>query len=253
MNIFEAVGDDRPNRPVLLLMTGTPLSSRGWVSALDGVAETLARYGMVVAVAQRRSGPTSCDGCSFGMLIRVVQDQKAAVRYLRAEAATLRLDGDRILSGGFSSGGIVALIANYYTDEDAAPDLRVLLDSLGGWEGEQGTPGVSSAVAGNVVLAGMAYDLKDRPEFVEADEPPVFFVHGSFDVEHPCGRSVIDGSDPPVYRYGACALHERAQEVGLFSHLFLVAGDHDRPPEAVADWVSALMWWTRTVLEGGPG
>ncbi len=70
-----------------------------------------------------------------------VEDSKCAVRYLRAHAAELHINADKMAVIGGSAGGYLSLMVGYTPDR---PEL----------EGQGGNPGVSSAVAVVVDLYG---------------------------------------------------------------------------------------------------
>lgn len=124
-----------------------------------------------------------------------IHDVKAAIRWTRANANALGIDPGRIAIQGFSAGAHLALIAA------GTPGLPE-------FEGESGTPGVSSEV--NAVVAmfpptGFSADEKPEPgvqkasallgegadaaaaqaispiTYVSAAFPPVFFIHGTSD------------------------------------------------------------------------
>jgi acetyl esterase/lipase len=144
-----------------------------------------------------------------------VHDVKAAIRYLRANAATYRLDPTRIATMGTSSGGWVAAMAGVAA---GIPEL----------EGDLGNPEESSDVQAVVDLfgptdflqmdahrpeGGMLHDTPDSPEsalmgfpiqtdpaavqkanpasYVGAGSPPIFICHGMQDPLVPCHQSEL--------------------------------------------------------------
>ena len=140
-----------------------------------------------------------------------IEDVKAAVRWLRAHAATYRLDPDRFGAAGASAGGhLVALLG---TAGDAA-DL----------EGTGGSPGVSSRVQAVLdvcgptdflqfhgrgapvgpdtdgglfdrLLGGRIHEKQDLARranpiaYVSKDDPPFLLVHGARDTVVPLDQS----------------------------------------------------------------
>lgn len=156
-----------------------------------------------------------------------IQDVKAAVRWLRANAKAYNIDPNRIGVWGHSAGG----------------HLAALLGTSGGvaeLEGDGGSPGQSSRVQAVVNLAGVidvlkqpwAQDdphtaagrlvggaVKDKPDlvrqtnpmtYITKDDPPVLTVHGEKDTAVPLIQSE--------------ALHEALQKAGVPSQLVIVPG-----------------------------
>lgn len=134
-----------------------------------------------------------------------VEDAKCAVRWMRANAAQLHVDPDRIGIIGGSAGGYLSLMVGY-----TAGDKRL--------EGHGGHEGVSSAVQAVVDLYGptdfdrpIAHDnptvtdflgkhFKDDPELfrfaspinhVDAKDPPTFVLQGTIDSIVPVEQSDI--------------------------------------------------------------
>lgn len=136
-----------------------------------------------------------------------LHDVKAAVRYLRAQAASLRIDATRIGAAGGSAGGhLVALLA-------VSPQRK-------DWEGDGGNPGLSSAVqavaafnpavdlvsfgqrlpgdASNSVAAFLGGPFASKPDLwkdatpithVSKHSPPFLFLHGDADTTVPIAQS----------------------------------------------------------------
>ncbi|MBI5689027.1 MAG: alpha/beta hydrolase [Verrucomicrobia bacterium] len=77
---------------------------------------------------------------------QAVHDAKAAVRFVRANASQLKVDGGRVVALGYSSGAYLAAMVGY------TPNLREL-------EGEGANLDVSSRVSAVVAMAGV-YDRR---------------------------------------------------------------------------------------------
>jgi acetyl esterase/lipase len=144
-----------------------------------------------------------------------VRDVKAAIRHLRANAGTYRIDPDRIATMGNSSGGWVATMAGVTA---GVPEL----------DGDLGNPGQRSDVQAVVDLygptdflqmdahrpaGGLVHDAPDSPEsavmgfpiqtdpdavrranpaaYVTAASPPIFICHGMQDDLVPCHQSEL--------------------------------------------------------------
>ncbi len=144
-----------------------------------------------------------------------VHDVKAAIRFLRANAASYGLDPDRFATMGNSSGGWIAAMAGLTS---GVPEL----------EGDLGHAGQSSSVRAVIDLfgptdflamddhrlpGGQVHDAPHSPEstvmgfpiqtdrpavekanparYVSADSPPIFIAHGTADPLVPANQSEI--------------------------------------------------------------
>lgn len=132
-----------------------------------------------------------------------IEDTKCAVRWMRANAAELQVDPDRIAVIGGSAGGHLSLMAAYSSD---VPEL----------EGQGGHAGVSSAVAAVVDLYGPTNftlpEVRDHPVLlngfkktydeapdlyrlaspithVDANDPPTLVIQGTIDTIVPTSQS----------------------------------------------------------------
>ena len=160
-----------------------------------------------------------------------IQDVKAAVRWLRANAKTYNIDPDRIGVWGHSAGGHLAALLGTSGGVDAL-------------EGDGGSAGFSSRVQAVVNLAGVI-DLLKQPwaqdnagtaagrlvggavqdkldlvkqtnpiTYITKDDPPVLTIHGENDTAVPLIQSE--------------SLHEALRKAGVESQLVIVPGyGHD--------------------------
>lgn len=146
------------------------------------MARAFARQGLVVAAVDYRLRADTYP--AYPVASRDAQhDVQAAVRWLRANAAALRLDPERIAVTGHSAGAITALRVATHPDDP----------------GESGTPDERSAVAGVLAVSGfLAGD-------VGAATPPLRMLHGTDDTLVP-----ITWADDTCKRWevagGACDL-----------------------------------------------
>ncbi|HEX5049437.1 MAG TPA: alpha/beta hydrolase [Gammaproteobacteria bacterium] len=124
-----------------------------------------------------------------------LHDVKAAIRWTRANAAKIGVDADKIAVAGYSAGGMLALMAAGTNDK---PEF----------EGDVGTPGVSSKVnacigvyplASATIARGLWEEGKATPEAIAAASPttyisanfaPTIFIHGTDDTTVPLTSSI---------------------------------------------------------------
>src|SRR3954454_7389521 len=176
----------RPS-PAALFVHGGSWAS-GDKASSEGAPETveLLRRGYLVAAINYRLFPNY-------VFPAQIEDVKCAVRYLRANAASLNVDPDRIGAWGASAGGqLVSLLG--------------VTDPTAGLEGDGGYEGVSSSVAAVVDMFGRA-DLSEVPQtrpdllpvfggaqelaryspvtYVSPDDPPFLILHGNYDTTVP--------------------------------------------------------------------
>jgi len=218
--------DHRTKRPaVVLIHGGAFLSGDKTSDFMPDMAKNYAIRGYVAFSINYRMANSFADillhPTSLQPVLIAAEDAKAAVRYARANAASLRIDPDRIMIGGHSAGAITSLYYAYMPD---AP------------EGSSGTPGVSSAVQGVAIASGeMKYQafcdsidastnqpigcmLTHSPPIdytndIQAGNEPLLMVHGTVDKVIP----YINGEE----------VNKRAQAVGLDHSFITIAGaDH---------------------------
>ena len=196
-DVYRPPGDVPPGgRPAVLLVHGGSWR-QGDRSQLRGYGILLGRAGYVcVAPEYRLLGESPWPAA--------IEDVKAALRWVRASAASLGVDAGRIAVEGNSAGAHLALLAA------GTPDVAAL-------EGSGGNEGVSSSVAAVVAVYAPTSFFADAslresgglPFLVLAEEgdeeaaalaspvrhvspsfPPTFLVHGTTDTTVPVSASV---------------------------------------------------------------
>ncbi|MCH7713536.1 MAG: alpha/beta hydrolase [Chloroflexi bacterium] len=158
-----------------------------------------------------------------------IQDVKASIRWMRANAEMLGIDPSLIVVAGKSAGGHLALLAA------GTPDLKE-------FEGDGGNPTVSSRVAAVVGVSPVTtvIDRARTPDFepmfgkdpsdelviaaspvsyADANYPPALFLHGTSDDRVPHSTTMV--------------MYQKLEDAGVPVDLHLFAGqDHffDREP-----------------------
>ncbi|MEV0614692.1 cellulose binding domain-containing protein [Nonomuraea sp. NPDC050404] len=196
-------------RPLVIWHSGSAWSSDDGKRGADAIAAELNARGFAVAGVSVRSS-------SQAVFPAQVHDVKAAIRWLRANAATYQLDPNRFAMMGDSSGGWLTEMATF-------------TGGVSSLEGTVGTTGVSSSVqaglafysptdflqmnAQNLPGGGLDHDSPVSPEsqligcaiqtcpakvalanpinYVDSADPPLLFLHGQADFLVPHGQSVL--------------------------------------------------------------
>jgi Secretion system C-terminal sorting domain/Carboxylesterase family len=205
MDIVQPKGDTMSKRPAIVFAFGGGFVY-GERSSMSPFCEYFSKKGYVCITIDYRLWdlygigrvPDSIGIAQIGT--QAMQDMKAAIRFLRKDAATTnkyRIDPDNIIAGGVSAGAITAMLVGHLDSTDVIADFyRATVISEGGFEGNSGTPGYSSTVKGILNMSGGLY----RKEIIDKNDPPFASYHGTIDdvVPYGLGKNVYgflnDGS-----------------------------------------------------------
>src|SRR6516165_6587393 len=134
---------------------------------------------------------------SQGLWPAQIHDTKAAIRWVRANAAKIGIDADKIAIAGYSAGGMLSLLAG--------------TNGMAEFEGNGGNAGVSSNVQAGIgvyplastTIAGNLFptnvSAEERTKLMEAATPtkyigktfaPTIFIHGTADTTVPLSSSI---------------------------------------------------------------
>ena len=221
LDLYQPAGDAAAARPLLVWIHGGSFA----IGSRDGPLEALvgrdwARRGYVVAsISYRLCGTLSAEAVDDAY-----EDAAAAVAWLRAHAATYRIDPGRVVVGGASAGAITALQVGFTPDRSAG-------------EGGAGDPSHADAV---LSMAGTWL-----PSVAEAGEPPVLMAHGTADPILPfaaaeafCTAAVAAGVDCRFHAYDAghesLVAHVEDIEARSFAFLYEVLDLGGGPPSTLA-------------------
>jgi acetyl esterase/lipase len=167
LDLYQPTGDAVAQRPALVWIHGGGFTT-GDKSTGASRATYFARLGyVVVSINYRLLSPDGCGGtrepppsCEQAV-IAAQHDAQAAVRWLRANADTYRIDPDRIAAGGASAGAVTSLIVSWRPEDP----------------GDSGNPGPSSRVRAAVSISGGI----PTNEFIDSSDSPALFIHGTED------------------------------------------------------------------------
>jgi predicted esterase len=177
LDIYEPTGDTVTARPVVIDAHGGGFA--GGSKSLTWATASLVRRGFVVASINYRLVPANsnlvCDADDpdpdpncITTVQNAVNDAQAAVRWLRANATTYRIDSTRIAIQGSSAGGAIATAVGVVpaTDESS------------------GSPGYPSNVSAWVSKsAGLPDPIIDT--YIDAGDPPGMLFNGTADEDVP--------------------------------------------------------------------
>jgi acetyl esterase/lipase len=213
--------------PVLIYLAG---NGWGWYGGINRTQHSVeiqsaARHGYVAASVDYREAHRGGTGATQNVFPAQVHDVKAAVRWLRANAAKYDIDPSRIGAAGWSSGGHLALMLG-------------LTDASDGLEGDGANPGYSSRVqalvsAGGPTELASCYKALEWPvgtflgaspeeepakykaaspvTYATRDDPPILLIHGDSDREVPFSQAVL--------------LDAKLKEVGVNHSLIVQEGE----------------------------
>jgi len=167
LDLYEPTGDTVSRRPAVVYVHGGGFSA-GDKSAGADFATYFAKRGYVAtSINYRLLAPSGCGGASapspecVSAALAAQHDAQAAVRWLRANASTHRVDPDRIAMAGSSAGAITSLLAAWRSDDP----------------GSSGNPGHPSAIDGAVSISGGT----PSNAFINGGDAPAIFFHGTAD------------------------------------------------------------------------
>ncbi|HNP97992.1 MAG TPA: T9SS type A sorting domain-containing protein [Bacteroidia bacterium] len=230
MDIYEPDSDTVAVRPLIVWAHGGSFMGGTKNDAdVTSLCNHFAKRGYVCVSINYRLGiniPPNQTGATQAVY-RAVQDMKAAIRFMRKDAATsnvYKVDTNFIVAGGSSAGAFTALHLAYLDDVSELP-AQIDTTALGGMEGNSGNPGYSSQVNAVVNLCGA---LGNKTWLHPGDEP-LCSMHGTNDNVVPYATAmlyllniwsimVVDGS---------YSVNDYANTVGLDNVMYTYYGqDH---------------------------
>lgn len=143
-----------------------------------------ANSGFVGASINYRLGWTKSDNCTGDTteakeaIYRAVQDAKAAIRFLVANAEKYNIDTANIFLAGESAGAITALSTNYFTQSYANNFLPGVESKLGGLDNADNNLTVAYSIEAIASTAGCL----NTPGLINAaNVKPTIYMHGLLD------------------------------------------------------------------------
>ncbi|HRH38647.1 MAG TPA: carboxylesterase family protein [Flavobacteriales bacterium] len=244
MDVYEPTGDTVSARPVVIVAFGGSFIAGTRADVAD-ICTDFAKRGYVAVAPDYRVGfflPNATT--TTRAVMRGAHDMKAAVRYLRKSVAELgnpyHIDTTRIISGGVSAGAISAIHAVYLDQDSEIPSvLSAEISSLGGVEGNSGSPGYSSEVFAAYSFSGAIGDTS----WIATDDTPIASIHDIGDVVVPYNTQEVSVAGIPtgLIASGSHDLHLRADNVGVVNCLKSYPGT-GHVAYLTSDPVNAMNW-----------
>jgi acetyl esterase/lipase len=241
-------------RTVVVYVPGGGFVVAGKEGALN-LRTYIAEAGFTVASVQYR---TTRDGANYR---DGVEDVKAAIRYLRANAAKYGIDAKTVALWGESAGGYLAAMAGV-TNHNSTFEAGANLDQNSDVQGvidEFGASDISKIAAdfdavtqhavytnaglvryigkasgANTLDAGIATGTANPLKYIHADAPPFLILHGNQDRMVSPSQTLI--------------LHDALVATGVRSTRYVVDGAAHGDLSFMGDTQSGLVWSTNKVM-----
>ncbi len=250
MDIFSPANDVATQRPVVLLAFGGSFVGGERADVHDLCAYYASKGYVAVTIDYRIYDggfiPLPDSNDLVDVVVKAIGDMKAAVRYLRQDAATsdlYKIDPNQIFVGGISAG---AIVANHVAVLDSTDTIEAFLltaiQNNGGWEGNSNSLSYSSEVQGSINFSGALRDAN----YIDANDPPIFSAHDDNDGTVPYGNGSARIASIPVLRLqGSQVMHQRMDTLGINNFLITIPNSNDH----VSFFQGNAAMWRDSVLD----
>jgi para-nitrobenzyl esterase len=250
LDIYVPTNDTFSQRPVIFFTHG---GSFIFGSRKDGdvvyLCREFAKRGFVTVSIEYRLGFESFDasGAIRGVW-RAMQDSRAAVRYIKSNAATYKLDTNMIIFGGSSAGAFCALNVAFLDQANEVPqgvDTSAYIGpngtGLGNFRGTTNNLPNSDNVHAVINLCGALGDTS----WIQAKDSAiqVISLHGTADATVPYGSDIIKllGTIPILEVDGSASIRQRLNNMNHENYFFTYCGQDHVPYAGLANWQRAWM------------
>ncbi|MEQ1701375.1 MAG: alpha/beta hydrolase [Ilumatobacteraceae bacterium] len=178
LDVYQPAGDGFTARPVIVAIHGGGFKGGSKAAVADWSSQWARRGYVVVNINYRLDPGNQCQNVQDGKIppdqlaaetarcTRAVEaaqfDASAAIRWVRANADTYRVDSTRIAAMGSSAGAVTALHLAYRSDTPG---------DIGDYDGYDSTVGAAMAMSG----------CNYSPEAIGAGDAPVAMIHAEYD------------------------------------------------------------------------
>ncbi|TVR39860.1 MAG: T9SS C-terminal target domain-containing protein [Cryomorphaceae bacterium] len=230
LDVYEPVGDALSARPCIVFAHGGSfLAGNKRTNPVPDYCQQMAQRGFVVfSINYRKCFNPLSTNSGVRAVYRAVQDMKAAIRFVKANANSFGVDTAMVFAGGNSAGAIMALHAAYLDDSERAADLPATYMNP--------DLGCLNCVGSNQLFFGKPKAvinlwgaLADTAWIAGSNNFPVVSFHGTadnvvyFDTNHPF--------DFPLFPelMGSGPVHQRLENAGIEQLLFTLKGQGHEP------------------------
>lgn len=241
LDLYEPKDDTLSKRPLIVLFHGGSfLIGDKKAETMVELGEYFSKMGYVVASVNYRLGYLIMPGRYDYMersIYRALQDGRAALRYLCANAAKFRIDTNKIIVGGTSAGGFTALNIAYLEEKERFTGTYGNVFRL---QGDLGCIDCSTneyknkfSVKGVVNMWGALTDIN---QFDSYEKIPILSFHGTADNVVPIDNNFPFNSFGEDFTsffakkvYGSKEIHKRAVSLGIKNRLIEIEGAGHEP------------------------
>ncbi|MCF8240497.1 MAG: alpha/beta hydrolase fold domain-containing protein [Melioribacteraceae bacterium] len=240
MHIFQPEGDTEDSRPaVLMFHSGAFVSGSKENEDMIKFCKNLTGKGYVTASVQYRLGMNSVSQVSGERAVyRGIQDGRAAVRYIKSNAAALKIDTANIFMLGSSAGSFIALHNLFMNEESerpagtfatnydiypfsAIPDLGTL-DAI--------EPSLNSGKGSHPKAIAVMWGALQNTTLILPEDLnyPVLLIHGKADGTVPFGVGAPFGWSGFPDTYGSSPISMHFDDLGFaYNSYFVDDEDHE--------------------------
>lgn len=238
MDIYLPQGDTLSKRPVVVMAFGGAfLVGFKEQPQLVALCNYLAQCGYVVVSIDYRLGFNSAStNSTIRAVYRAVQDMHAAIRFLKHNHSTYKIDTTLVFAGGNSAGGVTALHSAYLSENDRSL-YPIFAPTYGGglflnWPnlGCIDCTGNNYVHNGNpTAVINLWGAIADTLFMKSATDAPVVSFHGTADlIVLPNIGSPFNYPGFPAL-YGSIPIHQRAENLKMKNELNLFEGQGHEP------------------------
>ncbi len=254
LDIYMPSGDALSHRPVIFFAHGGHFLT-GNKESPESVyfCREFVKRGYVTVSINYRLGFETFDSIGAARAVwRATQDARAAVRFMRSQSETYKLDTNAFVFAGTSAGGFLALNVAYLDRGSETPNNVDTSDYVApngkGLDGLEGTTNLltnSSRVQAVISLCGAI----GSTNWIEAKDSTIaaLNMHGTADDIVPYGTDIIKllGSIPLVEVSGGSGIRKRLNDLQIDNRFFTYCGGGHVPFDPAnpmgKDWLDSTL------------